>query len=501
MAGNVELISDAFCRDLAFGTGGLRGTIGAGTNRMNIYTVRRASQGLSNCLKHGHSNPSVVLARDSRIKSELFAKAAAGIVITASHNPKKYNGYKVYDFDGCQITTKIAKAIQEKISLVDMFKDVKYMAADSAFVSGMLEAVDSSIYDNYLSAVKAQSVLYGSDIDKNISIVYTPLNGTGLKPVTEVLKSSGYENVTVVESQADPDGEFPTCPKPNPEERSAMDEGLSNCRAVGADLLIATDPDVDRCGIAVRSGSGEYVLLSANETGVLLFDYICSQRLQHHTMPDYPVFMKTIVTTPLAEKIAKHYGVEVINTLTGFKFIGEKIGDLEVEGREEDFIFAFEESYGYFAGSYVRDKDRVLAAYLIAEMFCCYKTNHVSLPGRLQELYEQYGYTLDTQHSFKFGGPAGIEKMKKLMDGLRTEPMHDIAGQPVVTVEDYKDGLGNLPPSNVMKFQTKDYSLIIRPSGTEPKLKMYISVVAENRAAAEMVDDQIKSEIQELIYG
>ena len=374
-----EAIEDAFYRDLAFGTGGLRGTIGAGTNRMNIYVVAKASQGLANYLLKGGSSPSVVIGYDSRIKSDVFAKiaasvfsangitvhlwpelnpvptvsfatrylhASAGVMITASHNPSKYNGYKVYGSDGCQITTEAAAEILSEINALDIFSDVKNMDFCSAVSSGQIQYISDEVLTAFIEEVKGQSVLFGDEINRDVAIVYSPLNGTGLKPVTRVLEESGFTNITVVEEQRNPDGNFPTCPYPNPEIREAMELGLQYCEKTGADLLLATDPDADRCGIAVKTAAGQYQLLSGNEVGLLLLDYICSQRQKHGKMPANPVFVKTIVTMDLAEKIAEHYGVETINVLTGFKFIGEVIGRLEKQGRAADYICGFEESYG-----------------------------------------------------------------------------------------------------------------------------------------------------------
>ncbi len=506
-------IEDAFYRNLAFGTGGLRGTIGAGTNRMNVYVVAKASQGLANYIKE-NLGKSIVIGYDSRIKSDVFAKTAAcvfaanginvnmwpqllpvptvsyavralkafaGVMITASHNPSKYNGYKVYGSDGCQITTEAAAAILEKIDALDIFSDVKRMGFDEAVSRGKIKFIDMKVLDSFLEEVKNQSVLYGDEIDRDVAIVYSPLNGTGLIPVTRALKESGFTNITVVEEQRNPDGNFPTCPYPNPEVREAMESGLEYCRKTGADLLLATDPDADRCGIAVKDGD-EYKLLSGNEVGLLLLDYICSQRVKHNKMPEQPVFIKTIVTMDLAEKIAKNYGVETINVLTGFKFIGEQIGRLEAHGRADDYICGFEESYGYLTGSYVRDKDAVNAAYMICEMFAYYKTRGISLLDKLAEIYDKYGYCLNTLHSFEFPGSSGMQKMGEIMQNFR-KGLDEIAGLKVTRTEDYLVGLNGLPKSDVIKFfykgESVQGSVVIRPSGTEPKLKAYISVIAD----------------------
>lgn len=534
-------IEDAFYRDLAFGTGGLRGIIGAGTNRMNIYVVAKASQGLSQYILDHFSTLSVVIGYDNRIKSDLFAKVAAGvfaangltvhlwpylspvptvsfavrelkcsqgIMITASHNSSRYNGYKVYGADGCQITTEAAKDILDCINALDIFSDIKSMDFDEAAERGLIKYIPESVMDAFADAVKSQSVLFGDEVKRDVAIVYSPLNGTGLLPVTRVLEESGFTNITVVEEQRNPDGNFPTCPYPNPEVKEAMELGLQHAADIGAELLLATDPDCDRCGIAVKNGSG-YQLLSGNEVGLLLLDFICSQRTKHQTMPAHPVFIKTIVTIELAEKIAANYGVKTINVLTGFKFIGEQIGLLEDEA---DYICGFEESYGYLIGSYVRDKDGVNAAFMICEMFAFYKSRGVSLLEKLEELYRTYGYCLNTLHSYEFPGFAGMERMGGIMWSFRTG-LSAIAGMEVIKTEDYSKGLNGLPPSDVLKFYFKgaeDTSgagneteeqdagrlsrfVVIRPSGTEPKLKLYISVMAEDVGRAQAVERQIST--------
>lgn len=521
-------VEDAFYRDLAFGTGGLRGTIGAGTNRMNVYVVGKASQGLAEFLSSSapeNGEKSVVIGFDSRIKSDVFAReaagvfatngikvwlwpelnpvptvsfavrylgASAGVMITASHNPSKYNGYKVYGPDGCQITTKAAGEILGRINSLDIFDDVKKMDFDTAVDSGMINYIPASVLDEYTEAVKGQSVLFDDEVDKNVSIVYTPLNGTGLKPITRVLKEAGFKAITVVEEQKNQDGNFPTCPYPNPEIREAMELGLQYATKTNADLLLATDPDADRCGIAVRNASGEYQLLSGNEVGLLLLDFICSQRVKHNQMPKTSVFIKTIVTMDLAEKIAEHYGVETVNVLTGFKFIGEVIGRLEKENRASDYICGFEESYGYLTGSYVRDKDAVNAAFMICEMFAFYKTRGISLLEKLEEIYSTYGYCLNTLHSFEFPGSSGMKKMGEIMNGFRGG-IEDIGGQKITKTEDYSVGINGLPKSDVLKFYTENGSVVVRPSGTEPKLKVYISVTAENMSKAEEIEKVINA--------
>lgn len=522
-----NMIEDAFYRDLAFGTGGLRGTIGAGTNRINVYVVAKASQGLANYLLTTATMPSVVIGYDSRIKSDAFAKVAAGVfaangihvhiwpellpvptvsfavrelgcsagvMITASHNPSKYNGYKVYGSDGCQITTEAAAAILTEIEKVDIFTGVKKMPWESAKIQGLLEPIEDRVLTSFIEEVKNQSVLYGDEINRDVAIVYSPLNGTGLVPVTRALVESGFTNITVVEEQRKPDGNFPTCPYPNPEIREAMELGLQYCRKTGADLLLATDPDCDRCGIAVRDGE-DYKLLTGNEVGLLLLDYICSQRQKHGRMPANPVFVKTIVTMDLAEKIAAHYGVETVNVLTGFKFIGEVIGRLEKDGRAGDYICGFEESYGYLTGTYVRDKDAVNAAFMICEMFAFYKTRGISLLEKLEEIYSTYGYCMNTLHSYEFPGSSGMAKMVEIMSGFHTG-LESIGGEKVVSTEDYSVGLNGLPKSDVLKFFVENGSVVVRPSGTEPKLKLYISVTAEDESSAEATEKQIVEDLE-----
>ena len=523
---------DAFYRNLEFGTGGLRGVIGAGTNRMNIYTVAKASQGLAEYVKnHGGQKKGIAVSYDSRIKSDVFARVAAqvfagngiqvyiydelmptpclsfavrrlgceaGIMVTASHNPSKYNGYKVYGSDGCQITTEAAAAILDEIEAVDIFEGILKMNFDEAVDCGRIRWISSEVTADFVDCVKKQSVLGALDqVDKDVAIVYSPLNGTGLKPVLRTLGESGFTNITVVKEQEAPDGHFPTCPYPNPEIREAMALGLEYAKERDADLLLATDPDCDRVGIAVKDEQGNHVLLSGNETGMLLLDYICSRRRANGTMPEHPVMIKTIVTIDMAERIAAHYGVETKNVLTGFKFIGEQIGLLEEKGQESSYIFGFEESYGYLSGSYVRDKDGVNAAFLICEMFAYYKAQGISLWQKLKELYQTYGYCLNTLHSFTFEGAAGFLRMKEIMASLR-QGIDMIGGKRVLECLDYSRGLDGLPKSDVLKFMLEDYcSVVIRPSGTEPKMKVYLSVSAEDMEMA----GRIEAEMAESLKG
>lgn len=522
-------IEDAFYRDLAFGTGGLRGVIGAGTNRMNVYTVAKASQGLANYLSSRFDSPSVVVGYDSRIKSNLFARtaasvfaangiavhiwpeltpvptvsfavrhlhASAGVMITASHNPAKYNGYKVYGADGCQITTEAAADILAQIEALDIFSDIKEQDYDFALGSGAIKMISGSVMSAFIEAVKAQSVLFGEQVDKSVSIVYSPLNGTGLHPVTRVLAESGFTDVFVVPEQEKPDGNFPTCPYPNPEVKEALALGLEYAEKRGADLMLATDPDCDRVGIAVKDENGEMSLLTGNEVGMLLLDYICAQRVRYSKMPEKPVMVKTVVTIDMAERIAQHYGLQTVNVLTGFKFIGEQIGLLEQRGELERYIFGFEESYGYLSGTYVRDKDGVNGAFLICEMFAYYKTRGKSVLDRLNELYAEYGYCLNTLHSYEFHGSAGFSKMQDIMAALRGE-IGEIGGKRVLKVLDYASGLDGLPKSDVLKFVLEgNCSVVVRPSGTEPKLKLYLSICARDRAAARLIERKIARDLE-----
>ena len=529
MNGDEVKIEDAFYRNLAFGTGGLRGTIGAGTNRMNVHTVAKATQGLANYLNKNFTEPSVSIGYDSRIKSDVFAKVAAGVfaangvkvniwpellpvptvsfatrylgtsagvMITASHNPSKYNGYKVYGFDGCQMTTEAAAQVLTEIEKLDIFGDVKTMKFEDGFHSGIITYISDDVLTAFIEEVKRQSCLGGYQVDKNAAIVYSPLNGTGLKPVTRTLREMGYTNITVVKEQEKPDGNFPTCPYPNPEIREAMELGIEYAKRCRADLLLATDPDCDRVGIAVQNAQGEYVLLSGNETGMLLLDYICSRRIANGTMPTDPVMVKTIVTMDLVERIASHYGVRTVNVLTGFKFIGEQIGLLEKQGKADSYIFGFEESYGYLSGSYVRDKDAVDGAFLICEMFAYYAALGISLLDKLNELYQTYGYCLNTLHSYEFDGSAGFAKMQDIMKAFRGE-ISQFGGRKIVKLLDYAPGLNGLPKSDVLKFLLEgNCSVVVRPSGTEPKLKTYISVTAQSMDAAHAVEEQIAADLQ-----
>ena len=520
---------DAFYRDLSFGTGGLRGVIGAGTNRMNIYTVAKATQGLANYLKEHFRTPSVAIGFDSRINSELFSKVAArvfaangvkvhiwpelmpvptvsfavrelgcsaGVMVTASHNPSKYNGYKVYGADGCQITTQGAAEVFAKIEALDIFQDVRIMDFGTAWNDGQIMHIPEAVYTAFVENVKAQSVLYGDKTTHDVAIVYSPLNGAGRKPVLRTLEELGYTNITVVKEQEEPDGRFPTCPYPNPEIREAMELGLRYAKEKNADLLLATDPDCDRVGIAVKNAQGDYVLLSGNEVGLLLLDYLCAEKQKHGKMPKDPVLVKTIVTVDLAERIAEHYGVETRNVLTGFKYIGEQIGLLEKAGEERRYLFGFEESYGYLTGTYVRDKDGVDGAVMICEMFSFYAARGIRLTDQLAKLYERYGYCRNTLHSYQFEGSAGFAKMQGIMAAFR-QGISTFGGKAVEKVLDYSAGLEGLPKADVLKFYLDGgTTLVVRPSGTEPKLKLYLSVTAKDEAEAARIEQAILNDAE-----
>ena len=526
-------IEDAFYRNLEFGTGGLRGVIGVGTNRMNIYMVRKASQGLANYVNKKYKNsPSIAISYDSRIKSTLFAKTAAevfsangikvfiykelmptpclsyavrqlhcsaGIMVTASHNPAKYNGYKVYGDDGCQITTVAAKEILDEIEALDVFKDVKYDDYQKCLENKQIEIISDDVYTNFINRVKQETLLVDEKIDKSVKIIYSPLHGTGLKPVTRILKECGYDSVIVVKEQELPDGNFTTCPYPNPEIQEAMALGIEYAKKHNADILVATDPDCDRVGIAVK-GKEDYVLLSGNQVGVLLLDYICSKRIEHHRMPSNPVAVKTIVTTDMVKAICDYYNVELREVLTGFKYIGEQILYLEKEGRESSYIFGFEESYGYLSGGYVRDKDGVDGTFLILEMFAYYKHLGISLLDKLDELYKKFGYYSNYCNSYEFEGSSGFKKMQDIMNMFRTD-FKSFGKYKIINIVDYQKGIDDLPKSNVLKMTLSDgASLIIRPSGTEPKIKVYSSIIGKSEEENKLKYNEIIKEISEVLH-
>lgn len=526
-SGDEACIEDAFYQTLEFGTAGLRGVLGAGTNRMNIYTVGQATQGIANYIMQlPSSDNTVAICYDSRINSELFAhtaaavlaangirsfvyprleptpalsfatrylKCAIGINVTASHNPSKYNGYKVYGPDGCQITAEIADAITNAIVSVDIFDDVKTMDFDEALNQGLVSFIDEKVLDAFLDAVYEQSV-YDKD-PGNLKLVYTPLNGTGLECVTKILNRIGVSDIHVVEEQAQPDGNFPTCPYPNPENRDALEKGIDLCEKVHPDLLLATDPDADRVGIAVKDGN-DYQLLSGNEVGVLLLDFICRMRRKVNTMPCDPVAVTTIVSTSLVDDVARAYDVEVRRVLTGFKYIGGVIAELEDTGHPERFIFGFEESYGYLAGTHARDKDAVVASMLICEMAEYYRTKGKNLYRAMQDIYKTYGYHHNRTLSFTFEGSAGAQKMSDLMSAFRTTALSTVGDFVVESIVDYKEGVGTLPPANVIEFVLEGGSkAIVRPSGTEPKIKVYVFAVGRSAEEAKEIADVISSDM------
>ena len=534
--GNDEEIYDRFYRTLEFGTAGLRGIIGAGTNRMNVYVVRQATQGLANYVIKKYGKGAVAISHDSRIKADLFMNEAArvlaangikvyitkelqptpvlsflvrhfecqaGIMITASHNPAAYNGYKAYGEDGCQMTDVAANTVYDEIQSIDMFSGVKLADFDEALNSGMIEYVDDSVYTQYLQCVKSRQVAQGICDGADLSVVYTPLNGTGNKLVRRVLNEIGVEKVSIVKEQEMPDGNFTTCPYPNPEIKEALKLGLEMCDKEKPDLLLATDPDADRVGIAVKDYDGSYRLLSGNETGAMLTEFILRSRTEKGTLPENPIIVKTIVTTKLINAICKKYGAELKDVLTGFKYIGEVILNLEKDNEEERFVFGFEESYGYLSGSYVRDKDAVVASMLICEMAAYYKKQGKTLAMVMDEMYKEYGFYKNTTLNFGFSGAAGMQKMADIMASLRENAPKEFASYKVLKVADYleskeydlvtgKESVINLPKSNVLSYSLEgEHACIIRPSGTEPKIKLYITAVGKDSDDAQVITDKL----------
>lgn len=532
--GDEAAITDRFYRDLAFGTGGLRGVLGAGTNRMNIYTVRKATQGLADYLNATDLPKRVAIAHDSRHNGDLFARetarvlaangitaclyprleptpalswavrylgCGAGVCVTASHNPAKYNGYKVYGSDGCQITLEAAEKILAAIEAVDIFEGVKLADYDKAMQDGLIQLIGEDCLDAFVDAVYAQRVGDGEGIGR-LNLVYTPLNGSGLECVRKLLGKLGVTHVTVVPEQEKPDGDFPTCPYPNPEIREAMQKGLELCDKVHPDLLLGTDPDCDRCGTAVPDGKGGYRLITGNEMGIILLDYICRTRLARGTMPKDPVAVTTIVSTDMATPVAKKYGVELRRTLTGFKFIGEQIGNLEAEGHAERFIFGFEESYGYLSGGHVRDKDAVNATLLVCEAAAWYAAQGKTLLDAIEGLYKEYGYYRNALSSFTFEGESGMHTMQALMAGLRKDPPKEIAGYAVETALDYDAEGTGLPKADVLEYRLAGgHKFMVRPSGTEPKIKVYMSAVADSEAAADAVNAALGEAAARMMKG
>ena len=536
-----EEIFDRFYQELAFGTAGLRGVLGAGTNRMNIYTVRKATQGMADYLNEKYPQSSIAISYDSRINSRLFAeetarvmaangitaylydqlmptpalsfavrdlKCQAGVMVTASHNPAKYNGYKAYGPDGCQMTDEAAGAVLEKIGRIDIFDGVKVADFAQALGQGKIQYIKQEVIDRYLDAVESQSIRKGICADSGMKVVYTPLNGAGNMCVRAILDRIGIWDVVPVKEQELPDGNFPTCPYPNPEIREALQKGLDLCETEKPDLLLATDPDCDRVGIAVPH-AGSYLLLTGNEVGVLLTDYIASSRIELGTMPQNPIVVKTIVTTSMIDRLAETYGFEVVNILTGFKYIGEQILRLEQKGEQDRYIFGFEESYGYLSGGYVRDKDAVDASMLICEMAAYYKKQGKTLADVLFGLYEKYGMHLNTQSSFTCEGASGMERMREIMEDLRKNAPDEICGKKVLWMSDYqasvkKSAAGqqpiHLPHSNVVEYGLEgDNVIVVRPSGTEPKIKVYFMVKGQSRAEAEDLEAQLKVQMTRLM--
>ena len=534
IAGDDEQIRDRFAVALKFGTAGLRGVLGAGTNRMNIYVVRQATQGLANWVKTQGGSQSVAISYDSRINSDVFAKTAAcvlaangihvriydalmpvpalsfatryykanaGIMITASHNPAKYNGYKAYGPDGCQMTDDAAAIVYAEIQKTDVLTGAKRIPFEEGLSSGMIQYVGEDCKEALYDAIKARSVRPGLCKTAGLKLVYSPLNGSGLVPVTRVLHDIGIDDITIVPEQQYPDGHFPTCPYPNPEIFEALKLGLELAEKSGADLMLATDPDADRVGIAIRCPDGSYELVSGNEVGVLLLDYICQGRIEKGTMPANPVAVKSIVSTPLADAVATSYGVEMRNVLTGFKWIGDQIARLEAAGQVDRFIFGFEESYGYLAGPYVRDKDAIIGSMLICEMAAYYRSVGSSIKERLEEIYAKFGRYLNKVDSFEFPGLSGMEKMAGIMDGLRKNPPAEIGGYKVTSVTDYQDTeKTGLPTANVLIYALEGgATVVVRPSGTEPKIKTYFTTLGKDLAQAQAQKDRLAAALKPLL--
>jgi len=532
--GQEEAIKDRFAVALKFGTAGLRGVLGAGSNRMNIYVVRQATQGLANWVKTQGGKQLVAISYDSRINSDVFAKEAAcvlaangihvriydalmpvpalsfatryyeanaGIMITASHNPAKYNGYKAYGPDGCQMTDDAAAVVYAEIQKTDILTGAATMSFEEGLAKGLIAYVEDSCKEALYDAIKSRSVRPGLCKTAGLKLVYSPLNGSGLVPVTRVLSDIGIDDITIVPEQQYPDGNFPTCPYPNPEIFEALRLGLELAKSSGADLMLATDPDADRVGIAIRCPDGTYELVSGNEVGVLLLDYICQGRIEKGTMPKDPVAVKSIVSTPLADAVAKNYGVELRSVLTGFKWIGDQIASLEAAGQVDRFIFGFEESYGYLAGPYVRDKDAIIGSMLICEMAAYYRSIGSSIKERLEQIYAKYGRYLNKVDSFEFPGLTGMDKMAGIMESLRTNPPTEIGGYRVVKVTDYKKPeQTGLPASNVLIFALEGgATVVVRPSGTEPKIKTYFTTLGKDLAEAQAQKDRLAQALKPVL--
>ena len=533
IAGDENEIKERFAVALKFGTAGLRGVLGAGSNRMNIYVVRQATQGLANWVKTQGGSQLVAISYDSRINSDVFAKEAArvlavngikvriydalmpvpalsfatryyhanaGIMITASHNPAKYNGYKAYGPDGCQLTDDAAAVVYSEIQKIDILTGAKLVSFQEGLDSGMISYVGDDCKEALYDAIKARSVRPGLCKTAGLKLVYSPLNGSGLVPVTRVLHDIGIDDITIVPEQQYPDGNFPTCPYPNPEIFEALRLGLELAKKTGADLMLATDPDADRVGIAIRCPDGSYELVTGNEVGVLLLDYIAAGRIEKGTMPKNPVAVKSLVSTPLADAVAKSYGVEMRNVLTGFKWSGDQIAKLEAAGEVDRFIFGFEESYGYLAGPYVRDKDAIIGSMLICEMAAYYRSIGSSIKERLEAIYAKFGRYLNKTDSFEFPGLSGMDKMAAIMQSLRQNPPKEIAGYAVTKVTDYqKPEETGLPASNVLVYALEGgASVVVRPSGTEPKIKAYFTTLGKNLEEAQAQKDKLAAEVEKI---
>ena len=531
--GDDDAIKERFAVALKFGTAGLRGTLGAGTNRMNIWVVRQATQGVADWVKTQGGTQTVAISYDSRLKGWNFARDAAGvlaangihvriydelmpvpalsfatryyhcnagIMVTASHNPAKYNGYKAYGPDGCQMTDEAADIVYQQIQKTDVLTGAKYMSFAEGVNKGLIQFVEDDCKNALYEAIESSQIRPGIAATSGLKLVYSPLNGTGLVPVTRVLNDIGIHDITIVPEQEYPNGYFTTCSYPNPEILDALKKGLELAEKTGADLMLATDPDADRVGIAMKCPDGSYELVTGNEMGVLLLDYICAGRIEQGTMPAKPVAVKSIVSTPLANAVAEHYGVELRETLTGFKWIGDQIAQLEAAGEVDRFIFGFEESYGYLAGPYVRDKDAVIGSMLICEMAAYYRSIGSSIKQRLEEIYKEYGRYLNKVDSFEFPGLSGMDKMAGIMNELRTNPPKDFAGKKVVKVMDYtKPEETGLPAANVLIYSLDDGStVVVRPSGTEPKIKAYYTTLGKDLAEAEAEKEKLAAALEPL---
>lgn len=529
--GNDEEIKDRFAVSLQFGTAGLRGVLGAGTNRMNIYVVAQATQGLANWVKTQGGTQTVAISFDTRLKSDVFSKTAAGvlaangikvriydaampvpalsfatryyncnagIMVTASHNPAKYNGYKAYGPDGCQMPDQAADVVYNEIQKIDVLNGAQQISFAQGVEDGLIRFVGDDCKKAFYEAIEACQVRPGLAATSGLKLVYSPLNGSGLVPVTQVLKDIGITDITIVPEQEYPNGYFTTCSYPNPEIYAALESGLKLAKECDADLMLATDPDADRVGIAMKCPDGTYELVTGNEMGALLLDYICAGRIEKGTMPKDPVAVMSLVSTPLAKAIAKHYNVELRSVLTGFKWIGDQILNLEKNHQEDRFIFGFEESYGYLAGSYVRDKDAVVASMLICEMAAYYRANGSSIKQRLEEIYSQYGRYFNKTDSFEFPGLSGMDKMAGIMTQLRQEPPAAIGAHKITKAVDFKKSEETgLPPANVLLYELENgATVIIRPSGTEPKIKAYFTTLGKDLAEAQAQKDELSAAVE-----